>query len=609
MTPLLVDAFKLINSEHDKIVSPEMTIEQFKERAKAAKLNILKETRRIDNNRLGIPVYYSVCGHDASCLTGTKKQMGKGVTPALAEASAVMELAERFSLYSFMGNTSNFVTSTYDKIKTLCSEKGGEPIPFSLILKSVHDNIENNIGGETYNGADKKEKIDKNNLNRDIEIKEKIFSMLRLKWTKAYNYSKDQEMLIPLDWFFMINEFNGSSAGNCNEEAICQGGCEIIERHVSALICRDKIQVPYIDPDSVTNPSTVELIKKFRDAGIKFYIHDFSLNTGIPTVGVIAWDPSTFPKSSEIVWTAGTAPSPDKALSRALTEVAQLAGDFNSGSNYVASGLPKFTSLEQASWLIEPIENGISTKVKITDLPDISNRNIKDEISSIIKAMSKLNFELIVVNTTDPRLLIPACYTVVPGACFRERAENSNIAMFAARHLHNNLSSEKAFELIGKIAKMLPNRYEIEFYLGLCLLDMENPEQAISHFQAAMNLNPADQDIPSICSYTGVCFKELGIYDKAIEVLEKGIAVDSERDDIYNLMGFCHFMLKNHKKSIVCFENVIKLNPSSAIDHASIGSNYRELGDIEKAIAYYELALALDPTLDFARQNIEKLQK
>ncbi len=585
MTTLLSDAFKMPDSEHDKTMSPENTIEHFKVRAKSAKLNILKETRRVDNNRLGIPVYYSVCGHDASRLTGTKKQMGKGVTPALAEASAVMELVERFSLYSFINNSSNFVNSDYNKIKDFCADKDTYHIPFDLVLKSVHDSSDDSIA-----------------------IKEKIFSMLNLKWTKAYNYSKNQEIMIPLDWFFMINEFNGSSAGNCNEEAICQGGCELIERHVSALICKEKLQIPSIDPESVTNPSTVELIKKFTNAGIKFYINDFSLNTGIPTVGVIAWDPSTFPAKSEIVWTAGTAPSPDKALSRALTEVAQLSGDFNTSSNYVASGLPKFTTLEQALWLIDPIEKEICPKVKITDLPDISSHNIKDEISSIIQAMKELDFELIVVNTVDSRLLIPACYTIVPGACFRERAENSSIAMFAAKHLHNNLTPEKAFEKIDKIGKLIPDRYEIEFYLGLCLLDMEKPERAISHLESAMRLNPPHQDIPSVCSYTGVCLKELGDYDKAIEILEKGIAVDNEREDIYNLMGFCHFMLKEHERSISCFEQVIKLNPSSAIDHASIGSNYRELGNFEKAVAYYELALALDPTLDFARENIKRLK-
>ncbi|MBF0231814.1 MAG: YcaO-like family protein [Desulfamplus sp.] len=593
MISTLSDAFKLPDSEHDKIISPESTIENFKIRSQAARLNILKETRRIDNNRLGIPVYYSVCGHDAIRLTGTKKQMGKGVTPVLAEASAVMELAERFSLYSFMDNPLNFTQSTYKKIE--------DTIPFDLILQSVHDSTFKVTNTDTYDS-------EPDGINTELSIKQKIFSMLDLKWTHAYNLSKNQEIQIPLDWFFMINEFNGSSAGNCNEEAICQGACEIIERHVSALICKDKLSVPCIDPASVTNPSTVDLIKKFRNAGIKLYISDFSLNTGIPTVGVLAWDPSTFPDSSEIVWTAGTAPSPDKALSRALTEVAQLAGDFNTSSNYVASGLPKFTSLDQASWLIDPVDKGTAPCVKIADLPDISSNNIKDEISSIIQAMKQLKFDLIVLNTTDPRLMVPACYTIVPGSCFRERAENSSIAMFAAKHIHNQKPPEKAFEIIKQIGSIIPDRYEIEFYLGLCLLDMEKPEQAISYFESAMNLNPSPQDLPSICSYTGVCLKDMGAYEQAIEVLEKGIAIDNEREDIYNLMGFCHFMLKNHKTSISCFEKVLKLTPSSGIDHASIASNYRELGNIEKAIDYYELALALDPTLDFARQNIEKLK-
>ncbi|MBF0211215.1 MAG: YcaO-like family protein [Desulfamplus sp.] len=594
----LSDALKLPNSDHDKVISPEETIEMFKLRAKEAKLNILKETKRIDDNRLKIPVYYSVCGHDASRLTGTKKQMGKGVTPTLAEASAVMELAERFSLYSFMDRSKNFIYANYSQIKEFCSDNNILPLPFDLILKSV-DNNNNNIGAKYSNISD---------IDDDIKIKEQLFSMLKLKWTRAYNYSTNQEVMIPFDWFFMINEFNGSSAGNCNEEAMCQGACEIIERHVSALICKDKLLIPYIDPDSVTNPSTVDLINKFKNAGIKFYINDFSLNTGVPTVAVIAWDPSTFPKSSEIVWTAGTAPTPDKALSRALTEVAQLAGDFNTSSNYVASGLPKFKTLEEAAWLIEPIEIGSAKKVKINDLPDLSDKNIKNEIQSIINAMAKLGFELIVVNTTDQRLLIPACYTIVAGASFRERAENSNIVMFATKHIYSKLSSDKAFEEIKKIGKLMPNRYEVEFYLGVCLIDMEQPDKALSHLEAAMDLNPADQDVPSICSYTGVCLKELGLYDRAIQILKKGIAFDSDREDIYNLMGFCHFMLKDHRASIACFENVLKLNPASAIDHASIGSNYRELGEFKKAIAYYELALELDPTLDFAQENIKRLK-
>ncbi|MCP4366669.1 MAG: tetratricopeptide repeat protein, partial [Deltaproteobacteria bacterium] len=52
----------------------------------------------------------------------------------------------------------------------------------------------------------------------------------------------------------------------------------------------------------------------------------------------------------------------------------------------------------------------------------------------------------------------------------------------------------------------------------------------------------------------------------------------------------------------------LKLDPSSAIDYANIASNYRDMGKNEKAIEYYLKALGLDPSIEFARKGLEKLQ-
>ena len=223
------------------------------------------------------------------------------------------------------------------------------------------------------------------------------------------------------------------------------------------------------------------------------------------------------------------------------------------------------------------------------------------------RAMERLGFEIILLNITDPRLSIPACYTILPGTCFRERAENASIAMFAAKHVYSTSSPEKAMETLTAMAGILSDQYVFEFYIGLCHLTMGSPEKALIHLERAMVLDPPKQDIPSICSYTGVCLKELGKFKQALKILEKGAELDKEREDIYNLMGFCNFMLKRHELSIACFKAVLKLNPGSGIDHASIASNYRELGDTQKAVEYYEMALALDPNLDFARENLQRL--
>jgi ribosomal protein S12 methylthiotransferase accessory factor len=567
----LKDAIKRFTLDQDKVITPEETVKRFKEKTAALRLNILDETRRIDTGRLDIPVYFSVCGHDAKNVTGTNKQMGKGATPAQAEASAVMELAERFSFFSFCKNSENFFTDTYRNV-------ADKAIPFDMIAKSVHD------------------------ASQDLDVAREVFYDLPLEWTWGYNLTREEEVLVPFNWFFMINEFNGPSAGNCNEEAISQGISEVVERHVSSLISQQKLKVPLINPDSAKDPMVLEMLEKYRKAGISLFISDFSLGTGIPSVGILAYDPETFPAMSEIVWTAGTTPDPEKALSRALTETAQLAGDFNTCANYVASGLPKFRALAEAEFIMNP-----GKTVDISELPDLSSHNIKDEIENMVAALKRNHMDVILIDTMHPDLQIPAFYTIIPGAHFRERALGTSVGMFTAKMVSETTLPEEAIEKLTRMDALLPDKYYLQFYLGNAHLAMENPAAALPFFERALSLEPNLQDLPSIYSYMGVCLKDMGSYEKALEILKKGEALDDERTDIYNLMGFCHFMRKEHQEAISCFTRVIELDPGSAIDYANIASNYRDLGDLEKAATYYKMALEIDASIDFARSNLEKI--
>ena len=568
----LNDAHKAYTFDQDKILTPEDTVKRFKEKLKRVNLDILKGTVRIDNRRLDIPVYFSLCGKDANNIIGTKKQMGKGGTPRQAEASAVMELAERFSFFSFIKNPANFFTERFCNLK-------GKTLPFDMIARSVHDE------------------------SPDLPASRRVFENLPLKWTWAYNLTRQEALLVPFDWFFAINEFNGPSAGNCPEEAISQGICEVVERHTSSIVSHNRSKAPSIRVDSATDPLVVQMIAKYRKVGVELHVSDFTLDTGIPTVGVLAYDPNTFPQLSEIVWTAGTTPNPQKSFSRALTEVAQLAGDFDTASNYVASGLPKFKNLADADYIINP-----GTEIDIRALPDLSDNNIKAEVQNCMAALANIGMEVLIINTTHPDLEIPAFYTIIPGAHFRERALGTSVGMFSAKHIATNRSPHEAVAELNKIDKDIPGKYYVKFYLGSCHITLDDPKAALKYFEKALNLNPHEQDIPSIYSYMGVALKDMGEYRKALEVLRKGEQLDQERTDIYNLMGFCHFKLKEHEAAIANFQKVIDLDPSSAIDYANIASNYRDMGLRAKAIRYYEMALNLDSSIEFARENLNKLK-
>ena len=553
-------------------MAPQDTVQHFKAKLKKVNLDILKRTIRIDNGRLDIPIYFSLCGEDARKIIGTKKQMGKGGTPSQSEASAVMELAERFSFFSFVKNPDNFFVEKFCNIQD-------RVISFDLIAKSVQDESD------------------------DLQVTRKIFENLPLKWTWAYNLTRKEETLVPFDWFFAINEFNGPSAGNCVEEAISQGICEIVERHTSAVISHNRLKVPAIRADSATDSLVVEMLGNYRKAGVELFVSDFTLDTGIPSVGVLAYDPNTFPELSEIVWTAGTTPDPQKAFSRALTEVAQLAGDFETAANYVASGLPKFTDLADAEYVMHP-----GKEINIQDLPDLSHENIKVEVQNCLAALNRIGMEVFLIDTMHPDLEIPAFYTLIPGAHFRERALATSVGMFSAKHIADNQSPEVAIGQLNQIDRDLPGKYYVKFYLGSCHLSLADPEAALKCFEQALSLEPNPQDVPSIYSYLGLALKDLGAYRRAIDALEKGVALDPERTDIFNLIGFCHFKLKEHEMAIENFKKVIQLDPSSAIDYANIASNYRDMGQTAKAIRYYEMALTLDASIEFAKENLARLK-
>lgn len=571
----LQDCFKTYTYDQDKAMTPEETVRRFQERLKSVNLDILKEIRRIDNGRLDIPVYFSVCGKDAYETIGNKKQMGKGSTPEQSRASACMELGERFSFFSFKKDPANFIVDTYENLLA-----AGQPVlPLARLLQSVHDE------------------------KSSPELLAKMLEGVAMQWVWATNLTSGGEVLVPFSWFYAINEFNGPSAGNTYEEAVSQGICEIVERHVCSLISRRELKAPLIDPASVTDPVARELLDKFARHNIKVYLNDFSLDTGIPTVGALAIDPGTFPESSEIVYTAGTTPDPDKSLIRALTEVAQLAGDFNSKANYVASGLPKPLNMDEVQYITRP-----GRTVGIDDLPNLADDNIKVEVERCLAALKKLDLEVLVVNTMHEQLQIPTIYTIVPGAHFRERSMVSNAGLFAAKLVNELISdpAEKAFHL-ERLEKLLPDAYFIEFYLGQNLYNAGQPEAALPHLNRALALDPDREDIPYIYSFIGSCLKDLERYEEAIATLLQGTAHDDERPDLHNLLGFCHFKLADHEAAVRHFARAVYLAPTSAIDYANLGVNYRKLGKKEEALKSFALALSLDPSIEFARKHMTEL--
>lgn len=569
------DCLKTFTRDQDKARTPEQTVEHFYNRIEAFDVKILSEVKRIDNGRLDIPVYFSVCTDEAQALTGTKKQMGKGASANQSKASACMELAERFSFFAFKAEEDNFIRGDYQSLRS----EGYPVLDSSYLLKSVED------------------------TSLSITHLETLLEDIPMQWTWATNISRGEQVLIPFSWFYAINEFNGPSAGNTVEEAALQGISEIVERHVCSLINHNNIHTPAIDFDSIDDPVAQELLEKFKKENIDLYLNDFSLDTGLCSIGALAIDRSTFPEMSEIVYTAGTTPGPEKAIIRAVTEVAQLAGDFNSGSNYVASGLPKPLSMDEVSYLTD-----VSDTITMQEMNDLSDDNMKVEIERCVKALEEIDMEILMVDVTHPLLNIPALYTIVPGAHFRERSIRRDAGLFAAKLLNELVDDPWMFGAkLEEMEQLLPESYYLSFYRGKSYFNNGDFDRAIIAFDRALEQNPEQEDLPYIYSYKGHSLKDLHRYDEAISVLQQGCREDDERPDLYNLLGFCYFKKDDFQTAISHFERAVDLNPASAMDYANLGVNHNRLGNNDDAIRYFTIALSLDDSLDFARDQLEEL--
>lgn len=562
---------KAYTRDLDKAVSPAQTISRVHERLAAADLDILAQTRRVDVGRLGIPVYLSVCGAHAREIMPTRKQMGKGSSPEQAQASSLMELMERFAFFSFWQERPHMFGATWSQAETRFKEG---LLPLEAMLRSVDDTLA-------------------------APQARRVLDLASWLFYPATHLLSGRTVWLPLDWFKLLGEFNGTSAGNSAEESLLQGLSELVERHVCCRVDRERLRTPSIDPASVEDQTLRDLLRAFEREGIRLILKDFSLGMPLPTVGALAWDPVTFPQCSEIVFTAGTASSPAKAAIRAVTEVAQLAGDFCTNACYEASGLPKFSRLEDAAWLLD------GPKTALAQLPGVEDEDIYNELQAALRGLAPL--EAYAVETTHPRLGIPAHYCIVPGLAFRERDRNQSLGLFVGRKLAEEADAGQASAGLKVLEECYPNAHFLPFFRGMLALRAQEWEAARELFNTALPLQPDADSTALAAFYAGYADTLQGRWQEALPALTRAVALCPEMKEYGNLLGVARFKIGLYAAAAEAFAAVLKVDKGSALDMANLGLCHKFMGQKEEAARHLQAALEIDPSLDFARSHLQEL--
>ncbi|WP_028841827.1 YcaO-like family protein [Thermodesulfobacterium hveragerdense] len=553
----------------DKAAFPEETILRVENRLKSLGLKVYKGVQRIDKGRLGIPVYISLYDIDGQRTTGNFKQMGKGSTEVLAKASALMELVERFSLFSFYRSV--------EKLGRLTTfeELGEDALAWEVFLRSVED--------------EEKSKV--------REIAYRYLKNTPMWFVPGLEVTTKKVKYLPFHWFWMLYEYNGSAGGNTYPEAATQAICELIERHVNALSVRKGIPMAEIKRSSISGEGE-RLLSCYGRLGIKVWIRDMTFGMPAPTIAVMAMDPSTYPNRSEIVYAAGTGTSPERALIRALTEVAQLAGDFDTEGKYLESGLPKFSTLEEASQVL-----ATKGEVSLQDLPNLYSEDHIQELEVLTDRLKELGYQTYLIDITHPDLEIPAVYAVIPGILFRERTKISYLYQFVRTlSLYFPLESQKS--ILEELIKEVPDRYFLWAFLGNVYKELKEIPKAISAYQKALEMIDFDDDKIALYTHLADAYLKYEQYKKAVETALQGLSLE-EVPELYNILGRAYYKLEEYFLAMDAFFKAIDLNPASAIDYANVGYCLKALNQLPTAEVFFLKALELNPDLTVAKMGLE----
>lgn len=485
------DCLKHFSKGVNKVLPPKETCETAYERIAKIRPPILKVVYDIQKETK-IPQYR--CSGTAHFKQIVKEEgtNGKGHTKYQALASGMMEMIERYSCFKYLYHNKQ-----------------------AKIVASA-----NSLKGSVYD-------IEKLSANMLFPYKtwnlinNKTLKKIKLSWYKAYTLN-GESIYLPMTLLYQaLVGTNGMAAGNSLEEALVEAICEIVERHCTTLIDFEKIATPTIKLSTIKSKWALKFIKRFTALGHKVWIKDFSLEIGIPVIGVVRKI-----SSKESIVTCGVATDPEEALIRALTE--------NSQSEHLAEEHLTPRNFYNESYCKNSRFRHLFKQPKImsfNNIPNLSDNNLKVELTYLQEKLEQAGMKIFYLVTTDPRLDIPTVFVYVEGAKFE--LLNKEAAPILKRNFVRDLiidllRSENTRDAERILSKFKSRDKEVNkqhyFFRGVIARIRQRYKQSIQYFNKYLKESHGDKENPAVLFelfYLGLAYQMTGKKDKAKEYYRK----------------------------------------------------------------------------------------
>jgi predicted O-linked N-acetylglucosamine transferase (SPINDLY family) len=133
--------------------------------------------------------------------------------------------------------------------------------------------------------------------------------------------------------------------------------------------------------------------------------------------------------------------------------------------------------------------------------------------------------------------------------------------------------------------------FEDQRNLGIALLRLQRPDEAIGCFRAALGLRPNDADL---LRSLGVAQAAARRFEAAVTSLEQALAIRPDAQ-ILSLLGDAQRQLRRYDAATASFRKALALDPAIAEAHTGLGVMQLETGAPAEAAASFQAAIAANP--------------
>lgn len=346
----------------------------------------------------GMFKYYASLTHTSrfAPVESSRKTGSGAITWQRARVAAAGEALERYCLG--LWHTDNLIQASYSEV---CEHA---IVPESLILFSDRQYA---TPGFTFS-----------RFSHDSPI----------CWVRGYSLVTKKPKLVPASCVYMPYRprkgetciqgsiTTGAAAGCSLEEAILSGILEVIERDAFAIVWLNKLSVPRVDLGNVKSPSLQQFIDRIYSSNLKLTLNYITTDIGIPVfLGLLEDESGNQPFTA-----AGAAAHLDpevavlktveetvltRNLAKVLVQKEMISGSFSietfedlvDFNDHVLLHAWDESLREARGFLLNS-----SRSLALEEIPNLSSKDVLENIAVCLKALSDKDTDVIVVDITTP---------------------------------------------------------------------------------------------------------------------------------------------------------------------------------------------------------------